>query len=256
MSSPGQQAAQNVGNAAFDYGLLPESFVQQIQVLSVRYGDIVKLCATSHYPKLSPKSSSSPSATKSAQSTKSTKSAISKSTKSAKAPASLCSSRSIGLYRKADGTTRIALSLEVEDAQRSFTEVTYRVESARREKHVGSNVCYGDVVRLVDSFGMVWNDSKGGRLRPGYLIPSKPGEPGEIFLRFVKTGKNGMEVLYNEPGVFMEMVDLNRCLNAKRAGERATRLSNYKPTNSQCQSGYVCRDRRGVNMAVSIYKAS
>ena len=208
------------GATEADYSLLPQSFVEQIQVLSVRYGDIVKLSASSHYGEGSP-----------------------------------CARR-LGLYRKQDGTTRVALSFNAEKVAGTFAESSYRIEALCGEKKPGSKVHYGDTVRLVDNFGMVWNSSKGGGMRSGYIIPSKVGEPGEILVAFAKNGKTGMEVLYNEPGVFIDMIKIDSCLALSH-----TRLKNFKTPTSKCLSGYACYgkrgyDRRGFDMAISIYRGS
>lgn len=220
-SDSGSLATYLLHNCTSDLGDLPESFVQVIQSQFVRYGDVVKLSAHSHYLQAH----------------------ISK-TKNFTSP--LSTARYLGVYEKLDGTTRVAIPPIGQNAPGTFTESRFRVESAEGRKKKGESVKYGDVVVLVDANGMVWNNKAGGFFE-GYLVPKERGTPGEVYVALHKTGKTGSEMLYNDPGVYIDVVQSHRYRTSFN-----NRLTNYRTSKSKCFGGYVCSDTRGFEMAVSL----
>ena len=229
VSDSSSLAAFLLKNCSSDLGELPDAFVEVIKSQFVRYGDVVKLSAHSHYLKTH----------------------INK-TKTKNLTAPLSTAKFLGVYEKLDGTTRVAIPPIGKNAPGTFTEARYRVEPAEEkgtgkgDGRVGESVRYGDVVVLVDADGLVWNNKAGGFFE-GYLVPQERGTPGEVFVEFHKAGKMGSELLYNDPGVYIDVVVSHRYRTSFN-----NRLTNYRTSKSKCFGGYVCSDGRGFELAVSV----
>lgn len=176
----------------------PDELIKLVESQYLRYGDTIKLQTKSHYT----------SATS--------------------------SSSYLGVYKKPSGTARICVPPCGSLAPGKFEEHIYQILDPY-DSEKDDFLLYGDIVVLKDNNDLVWNcKNKKGSL-DGYLLPQKRGQPGEIFVSFCKTGKQGEPIVYGEPGVFIQVEESNRFRNSF-AGNK---LTNFKYSKSKVQGGYL-----------------
>ncbi|GBG29514.1 Phosphatidylinositol/phosphatidylcholine transfer protein SFH9 [Hondaea fermentalgiana] len=196
----------------------------------VRYGDFVKLFATSQYYKQD------------------------LALKKDKSMAGTQIGGYIGVYEKRDGQTRVAVPPMGENAEGTFKESILQVQDPSGEIPDGTVVRYGDTVILVDKNGMVWNNKCGVSFTgffEGYLGPRPRGTNGEVYVSFQKNGHDLRPVVFGDNAVYIEVQASHRY----RTGYNC-RLTNYRASTSRIVGGYVCSDSTGYDLPFSVHRHS
>jgi len=187
-------------------------FLRQEDKDCVRFGDTIKLLASSHYTKDGEKY--------------------------------------VGVYDKRDGQTRVAIPPVRDDPDENrkwFTESEFRIQDPNGEVPDGTPVRYGDVLVLVDRDGLVWNNKVGtgtfSGFFEGYLGPRPRGTNGEVYISFQKNGCERKSLIYGDSGVSIEVEQSHRY----RTGYNC-KLTNYKASTSRVLGGYICSDGTGFDI--------
>lgn len=160
----------------------------------------------------------------------------------------------IGVYEKRDGQTRVAVPPIGSSAEGIFRESILQVQDPSGEVPDGTPVRYGDTVILVDDNGMVWNNKCGVSFTgffEGYLGPRPRGTNGEVYVSFQKNGHDRRPVVYGDNAVYIEVESSHRY----RSGYNC-RLTNYRASTSRVIGGYVSSDSTGYDLAFSVHRHS
>mmetsp|Transcript_17866 Transcript_17866/g.32978 ORF Transcript_17866/g.32978 Transcript_17866/m.32978 type:complete len:912 (+) Transcript_17866:61-2796(+) len=194
----------------------------------VRYGDSIKLWASSQYLKNEGKGKALPASSIGGY---------------------------VGVYEKTDGTARVTVPPIGEQAEGTFKESILKIQSPNNKKEVGTEVRYGDSVVLVDENGQVWNNKCGtgtfSGFFEGYLGPKPRGSNGEVYVTFKKNGHGTRPLIYGENAVYIDVVASHRTRSSYNY-----RLTNYKSSSSRVSGGYVCSDGTGFDLPFSVHRLS